>query len=215
MSSNKEHAAGGAIRDHIGIMLGQGLRAYQAFTGLAELAEGLRILSLNAELAAGRAGSHGRGIRALTQLTRELVRQLATIDTDMARLKGRTYGAGAEVLKRARRLRLLEAAGPAAGRRTRAGMQEHGSQVASSIDDLARQTVKVAAIARQARTVATNIAIEAAHAGAFGREFVIVADTMGGYAERLSAMIAEAEGCVARAADAGRALRDNGQREAA
>ena len=41
-------------------------RAFHAFGELDELAENLRILSLNAELAAGRAGDKGRAVRALT-----------------------------------------------------------------------------------------------------------------------------------------------------
>ena len=52
-------------------------RAFHAFGELDELAENLRVLSLNAELAAGRAGEKGRAVRALTQYTRELVNRLA------------------------------------------------------------------------------------------------------------------------------------------
>lgn len=223
------HRRGEDVHSGIARMLGQGLRAYQAFAGLGELAEDLRILSLNAELAAGRAGSRGNGIRALTQLTRELVRQLNAVGDEMARLKGGTYGAGAQVLNRARRLRLLDEAQARcannaaealdrAGAACLTGMLDDAGCVAATVERLSHQATKVQSIARQAKTVATNIAIEAAHAGAHGQEFRVVAETMAGYTSQLGTMIAEAAGCVAEAMRASQSLRHPGapvSREAA
>lgn len=213
-----------AVRRHIADMLGHGLRAYQAFAGLRELAENLRVLSLNAELAAGRAGSLGNGIRALTQMTRELVRHLDGIAGELAGLQSGTYGAGAEVLKRAGRLRLLrDAAGgcrgdtaarlDSASQRVSAAMRQHADLVAGSIERLAGHTRRVASIAVQAKTVATNIAIEAAHAGR--GEFQLVAATMAGFAAALDKMVTEAEGCVGRAVRARHALGRADRAEAA
>ena len=51
-------------------LFGQCRNTFEAFQGLGDVAEDMRILSLNAELAAGRAGSYGVSIRALTQYTR-------------------------------------------------------------------------------------------------------------------------------------------------
>ncbi len=196
------------VRSGVSAMLAQGLRAYQAFAGLRELSENLRILSLNAELAAGRAGGAGAGIRALTHMTRELVRQLAAIDAEMARLKQGTYGAGAEALKHSNRLRLLagaRGAGSAVARERRRVLAD-AERVNGCIRDLARQAAKVGTVAQQARMVATNIAIEAAHAGAHGREFHVVADTMADYTGQLAAMTESADAAVAAAARAGGSL---------
>jgi hypothetical protein len=60
---------------------------FEAFQGLGDVAEDMRILSLNAELAAGRAGSYGVSIRALTQYTRELVNRLEQINQEMDKVE--------------------------------------------------------------------------------------------------------------------------------
>ncbi|MDV7338165.1 hypothetical protein RYZ26_01065 [Terasakiella sp. A23] len=60
---------------------------FEAFQGLGDVAEDMRILSLNAELAAGRAGTYGVSIRALTQYTRELVNRLEQINLEMRKVE--------------------------------------------------------------------------------------------------------------------------------
>lgn len=60
---------------------------FEAFQGLGDVAEDMRILSLNAELAAGRAGTYGVSIRALTQYTRELVNRLEQINLEMQKVE--------------------------------------------------------------------------------------------------------------------------------
>ena len=73
-----------------GEMYAQCKTALRAFFRLRELSEDMRILSLNAELAAGRAGSAGVAVRALTQYTRQLVSQLNRVQEDMNTLQSDT-----------------------------------------------------------------------------------------------------------------------------
>jgi len=68
-------------------LFGQCRNTFEAFQGLGDVAEDMRILSLNAELAAGRAGQYGVSIRALTQYTRELVNRLEQINLEMGKIE--------------------------------------------------------------------------------------------------------------------------------
>jgi len=68
-------------------LYGQCLNTFESFQGLGDVAEDMRILSLNAELAAGRAGTYGVSIRALTQYTRELVNRLEQINLEMQKIE--------------------------------------------------------------------------------------------------------------------------------
>ena len=87
------------------------LFAFQSFSKLGELSENMRILSLNAELAAGRAGEHGSAVRALTQYTRELVNRLSSIEQGMLSLKSNTYNNSASALRTLQQLKLIDRAG--------------------------------------------------------------------------------------------------------
>ena len=102
--------AAGRLKDDTGALFSECLQGFQAFSELAELAENMRILSLNAELAAGRAGEHGAAVRALTQYTRELVIRLNAIEANMLGLKSRTYGAIATALRFLHQLRYIDLA---------------------------------------------------------------------------------------------------------
>ncbi|MHA1597735.1 MAG: hypothetical protein ACTSV1_03350, partial [Alphaproteobacteria bacterium] len=86
------------------------LIAFHSFSGLGELSENMRILSLNAELAAGRAGDHGNAVRALTQYTRELVNRLYSIERSMLSLKTASYSFSASSLKILLQLKMLDRA---------------------------------------------------------------------------------------------------------
>ena len=68
-------------------LYGQCRNTFESFQGLGDVAEDMRILSLNAELAAGRAGTYGVSIRALTQYTRELVNRLEQINLEMQKIE--------------------------------------------------------------------------------------------------------------------------------
>jgi len=204
-------------------LLGDCRRAFHAFGNLDELAENLRILSLNAELAAGRAGEKGRAVRALTQYTRELVNRLAQIQGDMDSLRGRTFALSSTIQRTLLQLALFEracglvedgehdrAAGAAAARAfadlmrmlvdTLEGMDD-------CVDELARRTHGVEEVVSQSDSIATNIAIEAAAAGVHEKEFRTVSDTMRHYVDDLRLMIDEASDSVRRASERGDALR--------
>jgi len=202
-----------------GGLLGDCRRAFHAFATLNELAENLRILSLNAELAAGRAGEKGRAVRALTQYTRELVNRLAQLQAEMETLRGRTFALSSTVLRGLQQMALLEQAcalsqlasqgGPA----ERAFMEATSTMVdtlegmAVAVRDLSRRTHGIEEVVSQSDSIATNIAIEAAAAGSHEKEFRTVAETMRRYVEQLRQMIEEAADAVRRAADRGELLR--------
>ncbi|MEO0036396.1 MAG: hypothetical protein RLZZ501_2419 [Pseudomonadota bacterium] len=201
-------------------LLGDCRRAFHAFAALNELAENLRVLSLNAELAAGRAGDKGRAVRALTQYTRELVNRLAQLQEEMEALRGRTFALSATVLRGLQQMGLFEQScalslrddggDGVAGRAfldASATMVDTLDGMALTVRDLARRAHAIEEVVSQSDSIATNIAIEAAAAGSHEKEFRTVAETMRRYVEELRQMIDEAADAVRRAGDRGEALR--------
>jgi methyl-accepting chemotaxis protein len=204
-------------------LLGDCRRAFHAFGELDELAENLRILSLNAELAAGRAGEKGRAVRALTQYTRELVNRLAQIQSEMNGLRRRTYALSSTILCGLLQLHLFERAceqindGNHDARARHAADRAFGEimrmlvetldDMANSVQDLSRRAHGVEEVVSQSDSIATNIAIEAAAAGVHEKEFRTVSDTMRRYVDNLRTMIDEASDAVRRALEKGESLR--------
>ncbi|CAA7612749.1 Methyl-accepting chemotaxis protein [Magnetospirillum sp. SS-4] len=198
-------------------------RAFHAFGELDELAENLRILSLNAELAAGRAGDKGRAVRALTQYTRELVNRLAQIQGEMNVLRGRTFALSSTILRGLFQMSLFErACGLIGDGEHDAGASSAADRafseimrmlvdtldtMANSVNELARRAHGVEEVVSQSDSIATNIAIEAAAAGVHEKEFRTVSDTMRHYVDDLRQMIDEASDAVRRASEKGESLR--------
>lgn len=204
------------------------LQAFHAFSELAELAENLRVLSLNAELAAGRAGDRGRAVRALTQYTRELVNRLGQIQSDTTGLMARTYAQTATALRALHQMRLLDRAveeidrgggeyGGLARNRLAEGRDHTGRALneairlmVSNIDSLAGRTRVVGEVVSASDSIATNIAIEAVGAGVYEIEFRTVAETMRRYVEQLRTMIEDASAAVRSATEKGAGLQRAG-----
>lgn len=220
------HQRAERIEARANALLGDCRHAFHAFSELDELAENLRILSLNAELAAGRAGEKGRAVRALTQYTRELVNRLAQIQTEMASLRTRTYALSSAILWELIQLHPFERAAALAtasnqGRQARACIDrafmqvmeklvETLDQMVDAVDEIARRAHQVEEVVSQSDSIATNIAIEAAGAGVYEKEFRTVSDTMRHYVDNLRTMIDEASDSVRRALDKGEGLRTLG-----
>lgn len=214
------------IQARANALLGDCRRAFHAFGELDELAENLRILSLNAELAAGRAGDMGRAVRALTQYTRELVNRLAQIQGEMNGLRVRTYGLSSTILRELLQLQFFEraaalindgshdaraqAAANHAFARTMHTLVETLGGMATSVEDVSRRARAIEEVVSQSDSIATNIAIEASSAGAHEKEFRTVSDTMRRYVDDLRKMIDEASDAVRRALDKGDSLRRMG-----
>ena len=181
-------------------------RANRAMFRLADLSEDMRILSLNAELAAGRAGQRGAAVKALTQYTRGLVRRLVEINASASGLR-MLYGTTTAALRTLRNLRQLEEATvyvditditPAAQRaltlldECRTGRLH---EIAAHISGINQGTARLGVMVRvvddvvsQAASIATNIATEAVTAGVHEGEFKAVAETMNRYVEELRIM---------------------------
>jgi len=197
--------------------------ANRAMYRLADLSEDMRILSLNAELAAGRAGSRGAAVRALTQYTRGLVRRLVEINENASGLRV-LYATSSAALRTLRHLRKLEEAtisvdtlhisesgerALAMLERKRAADLEVISRHIAGINDgtvrLDKMVRVVDDVVSQAASIATNIAAEAVTAGSHEAEFKAVAETMTRYVEELRIMNDQAakglrgamEGCAA------------------
>jgi len=181
------------------------LDAFHAIGELDELAENLRILSLNAELAAGRAGPKGRAVRALTQYTRELVNRLSSIQNEMRRLRERTETLGNTCLKDFEALRAANL-GQERERVTRE-LEQNIHALTQSVEEFANRTRFIGEVVTQSDSIATNIAIEAAAAGEYEKEFRTVSDTMRRYIEDLRQMLEVVSDSVRKALDRGRALR--------
>lgn len=208
--------------------------ASRALRRLSNLSEDMRILSLNAELVAGRAGRRGLAVRALTQYTRGLVTSLQQI-TGSASAMRTLYEQSTAALRTLRHLRQIEAAHANLGTALAGGFGQHAasalgearlSYIGQIVADLEDVTAGVARLGRmvrvvddvveQASSIATNIAAEAVAVGAEHQEaFTAVAETMRSYVEELQVMSDEAakgvrgaiESCDAMRAITGQRLR--------
>lgn len=219
--------AAGDLEEATGALLGQCMSAFHAFQELGELSEDMRILSLNAELAAGRAGRAGVAVRALTQYTRQLVGQLSRLRADMEGLKSDTYGLSAAALKALQELRLMHAASArvVAGAASDHAAAESGrkavdaaataafraaverlNRMMAHAEELGTHAKRIRQVAEQSAGISTNIAIEAAGAGVHEPEFRNVADTMKRYIDGLRSMVDHADQAVHQAGETGRIL---------
>ncbi len=205
------------------------LFAFQAFAKLGELSENMRILSLNAELAAGRAGEHGSAVRALTQYTRELVNRLYAIERSMLALKSNTYSHSANALRTLLQLKMIERAGTelskiqgefgstsseriAQSRQDKLSvLMDNVRNMIEGVEKLSHEAGTVSDVMGQAGSIATNIAIEASTAGAHEAEFGQVAKTMREFAFELRAMCDTASGSIRDASSIGRTLQFRAQ----
>jgi len=196
------------IERETGDLFGRCLESFYVFADLPQLSEDMRVLSLNAELAAGRAGDKGTGVRALTQYTRELVNRLNNATEEMSRLKGRMYTHSASAIRVFQRSALMERADHA--------LRVSGSEVTSKqgalekvnaarigclmtaleqvrfmiecVNKLDDVSGDVSNVGSQAASISTNVAIEAALSGQYEGEFRQVSKAMQEYVEQLRTM---------------------------
>lgn len=205
------------------------LFAFHAFSKLGQLLEDMRILSLNAELAAGRAGENGTAVRALTQYTRELVNRLSMIEQGMLSLKSNTYNHSASTLRTLLHLKLIDRAGATLkqakgqfgassgarilqSRKTRMdSLMDNVGGMIKSVEKLAKEASAVSKVMFQAGSIATNIAIEASNAGPYEAEFDQVANTMREFSQDLRGMCDSASGAIREANSIGATLQLNAQ----
>jgi len=214
------------IEHETGDLFGQCLQAFHAFSDLQELSENMRVLSLNAELAAGRAGEKGVAVRALTQYTRELVNRLNSVTAEMTKLKGQMYAHSASAIRVLRQNTMLERAGQALQSSTTdsVGIRDALVKVADVKEAYLKTTLdqvqqmiecvnkldsvgeNVSGVGSQAASISTNIAIEAALSGQFEGEFRQVATAMQEYVDQLRNMAEEASRAIRDAVSIGQDL---------
>jgi len=201
-------------------------RANRAMFRLGDLSEDMRILSLNAELAAGRAGQRGAAVRALTQYTRGLVRRLVEINANASGLQS-LYTTTTLALRALRNLRQLEEATihvdvadiTVSGIRALGTLETVRStylqEMIARIGSINEGTARLAKVVQvvdevvaQAASIATNIAAEAVMAGSHEAEFKAVSETMTRYVEELRAMNDQAARSLRGALDGCKGLAD-------
>ncbi len=217
------------IQDDSNVLFSRCLHAFQAFSKLGELSENMRILSLNAELAAGRAGEHGNAVRALTQYTRELVNRLYGIERGMLSLKSNTYNHSASALRTLLQLKMIDRASNllkdvkgefGSTSVTQITYSREGKLkdlmgnvrgMIDSVEKLSHEAGSVSEVMSQAGSIATNIAIEASTAGAYESEFDQVANTMREFAFELRTMCDAAGGSIRDAGSVGKTLQYRAQ----
>ncbi len=210
------------IQHAAGELFTECLNVFNAFSNLNELSEDLRVLSLNAELAAGRAGDSGRAVRALTQYTRELVNRLNQARESIIKLNSETHRRNAAVLRDLHALRTLERTHRACEReedcreteealnkaheRRRQEMADYVVALTTDLQNLSALNSTVAEVIAQSDSIATNMAVEAALAGSHEAEFRTVAETMRGYVEDLRNMVDSAAVPMKKAEERSRTL---------
>lgn len=197
------------LEGRAGEMFTQCETALQSFVKLRELSEDMRILSLNAELAAGRAGTAGVAVRALTQYTRQLVSQLNRVQEDMNSLQARAEDlvasnntGGSDGESRTGTSLPYDPSNQENDEREQKAIttiSEHAKQISVHAQTIRR-------IAEQSNGIATNIAIEAAGAGRYEPEFRTVANTMKRYIADLRAMVDDSERAVKQVLESGERL---------
>lgn len=214
------------IEYETGHLFSQCLQAFHAFADLQELSEDMRVLSLNAELAAGRAGEKGVAVRALTQYTRELVNRLNSVTTEMTKLKGQMYAHSANAIRVLRQNTMLERADRALQASTTGSGSARDAldkitdvkfaylkttldqvqQMIECVNKLDAVGENVSGVGSQAASISTNIAIEAALSGQFEGEFRQVATAMQEYVDQLRNMAEEASRAIRDAVSSGHDL---------
>ena len=197
------------------LVLGEYQAAYFALNALASKVEDLRILSLNAELAAGRAGPSGAAIKVATHNTRELVSLLSQASLRMNIARYRCYRFGALALRGLPRIgrfgrtaeKIRAAAGPYAESglaalegaiRQRAG---HAVEELNGLVTGGRELEKLAkglkGLVLQAVAIANTMAIEATSVSGHQAVFTVVANDMQRHIQALKAMVDQASAHVA------------------
>lgn len=176
---------------------------FEAFQGLGDVAENMRILSLNAELAAGRAGSYGVSIRALTQYTRELVNRLEQINLEMAKIEAFQTPEESEDAAEGE-----EANTANAEEDNTIALMQRFDENHGGVKYLNEQAKRIAEVVSQSNSIATNMAIEAATAGQYEDTFTNVANDMRGFVDTLKSMVTKAQDSIEKAFRAEKALKD-------
>lgn len=204
------------VRNTVRRVLAEYQAAYFALNGLSGKVEDMRILSLNAELAAGRAGLRGAAIKVATQSTRELVGQLSQAATRMNVARYRCYRSGALAMRGLPRIgrfgRTADLVRSAGGAHADSGLAALDAAIrhraVEAIDELSgltkggQELEKLAnglkGLVMQALAIANNLAIEAT--GVVGHEtvFALVARDMQAHIAALKGMIEDASSHVAQ-----------------
>lgn len=204
-----------SVRNTVRQVLSEYQAAYFALSGLSGKVEDLRILSLNAELAAGRAGARGAAIKVATQSTRELVGQLSQAASRMNTTRYRCYRSGALAMRGLPRIArfgrtadLIRAAGGAHAASGLSALQTaiqqragHAVEELSGLAEGGRELDKLAkglkGLVMQAVAIANNLAIEATGVTGHQAVFTGVAQDMQGHIEALKRMVDQASTHVA------------------
>jgi len=182
---------------------------FEAFQGLGDVAENMRILSLNAELAAGRAGSYGVSIRALTQYTRELVNRLEQINLEMAKIEAfQTVKNDDDDAATPDDSSAENAVVEAATEEDTVALMQRFSENHGGVKYLNEQAKRIAEVVSQSNSIATNMAIEAATAGQYEETFTNVANDMRGFVDTLKSMVTKAQDSIEKAFRSEKALKD-------
>jgi hypothetical protein len=219
-------------------LFGQCRNTFEAFQGLGDVAEDMRILSLNAELAAGRAGTYGVSIRALTQYTRELVNRLEQINLEMRKVdafkdeeegeKGAATAPEVEAVEYAEEEYSEEEYSEeyaAEGQEDYASQEEYAEESYEEesgisalihkfeeenggVKYLNEQAKRIAEVVSQSNSIATNMAIEAATAGQYEDTFTNVANDMRGFVNTLKNMVTRAQDSIEKAFRAEKSLKE-------
>ncbi len=203
---------------------------FEAFQGLGDVAEDMRILSLNAELAAGRAGTYGVSIRALTQYTRELVNRLEQINLEMKKIEAfeedETDGTDNQAVEYS--TEQSDASYEEYEEGSEYATEEYAydeEQNAAEMDSVAYalqkfnddnggvkylndQAKRIAEVVSQSNSIATNMAIEAATAGQYEDTFTNVANDMRGFVDTLKNMVTRAQDSIEKAFRAEKSLKE-------
>ncbi|SCA55680.1 Methyl-accepting chemotaxis protein [Candidatus Terasakiella magnetica] len=225
VSSYALEAADQQVAQYQQELFGQCRNTFEAFQGLGDVAEDMRILSLNAELAAGRAGQYGVSIRALTQYTRELVNRLEQINLEMQKIEA-FNAAEEEVQEEAAAVEYAETV-EAVEEYPQEYSEEYAAEEAtySEADDIAyalerfasdnggvkylnEQAKRIAEVVSQSNSIATNMAIEAATAGQYEDTFTNVANDMRGFVDTLKNMVTRAQDSIEKAFRAEKSLKE-------